>query len=30
MSDSSIAIKDLHTHQSSLEDIFVKLVSARR
>jgi ABC-2 type transport system ATP-binding protein len=29
MSDSSIAIKDLHTHQSSLEDIFVKLVSAR-
>jgi ABC-2 type transport system ATP-binding protein len=30
MSDSSIAIKDLHTHQSSLEDIFVKLVSTRR
>ncbi len=29
MSDSSIAIKDLHTEQSSLEDIFVELVSTR-
>jgi ABC-2 type transport system ATP-binding protein len=30
MSDSSISIKDLHTQQSSLEDIFVSLVSTRR
>jgi ABC-2 type transport system ATP-binding protein len=30
MSESSIAIKDLKTHQSSLEDIFVKLVSTRQ
>jgi ABC-2 type transport system ATP-binding protein len=30
MSDSSIAIKDLETHQSSLEDIFVSLVSTRQ
>jgi ABC-2 type transport system ATP-binding protein len=30
MSDSSISIKDLQTHQSSLEDIFVSLVSTRR
>jgi ABC-2 type transport system ATP-binding protein len=29
MSDSGISIKDLQTHQSSLEDIFVSLVSAR-
>lgn len=29
MSDAAIAIKDLQTHQSSLEDIFVSLVSAR-
>ncbi len=29
MSKSSIAIKDLQTHQSSLEDIFVSLVSTR-
>jgi ABC-2 type transport system ATP-binding protein len=29
LSDSSIAIKDLQTHKSSLEDIFVSLVSAR-
>ena len=29
MSDSAISIKDLQTHQSSLEDIFVSLVSAR-
>jgi ABC-2 type transport system ATP-binding protein len=29
MSDSSISIKDLQTHQSSLEEIFVSLVSAR-
>ena len=29
MSDSSISIKDLQTHQSSLEDIFVSLVSTR-
>jgi ABC-2 type transport system ATP-binding protein len=28
--DSSIAIKDLQTHQSSLEDIFVSLVSTRQ
>ena len=27
---SSIAIKDLQTHQSSLEDIFVGLVGRRR
>jgi ABC-2 type transport system ATP-binding protein len=27
MSEMSIAVKDLQTHQSSLEDIFVKLVS---
>jgi ABC-2 type transport system ATP-binding protein len=27
MSDLSIVVKDLQTHQSSLEDIFVKLVS---
>ena len=30
LSDSSIAIKDLRTHQSSLEDIFVSLVSTRQ
>jgi ABC-2 type transport system ATP-binding protein len=30
MSDSSISIKDLQTQQSSLEDIFVSLVSTRR
>jgi ABC-2 type transport system ATP-binding protein len=30
MSESSILIKDLQTHQSSLEDIFVSLVSTRR
>jgi ABC-2 type transport system ATP-binding protein len=30
MRESSIAIKDLQTHQSSLEDIFVKLVSSRQ
>jgi ABC-2 type transport system ATP-binding protein len=30
MSKSSISIKDLQTHQSSLEDIFVSLVSTRR
>ena len=30
MSESSIAIKDLQTHQSSLEDIFVSLVSTRQ
>jgi ABC-2 type transport system ATP-binding protein len=29
LSDLSIEIKDLQTHQSSLEDIFVKLVSER-
>jgi ABC-2 type transport system ATP-binding protein len=29
MSDSAISIKDLQTHQSSLEDIFVSLVSER-
>ena len=29
MSELSIVIKDLQTHQSSLEDIFVKLVSER-
>ena len=27
MSELSIAVKDLHMHQSSLEDIFVQLVS---
>jgi ABC-2 type transport system ATP-binding protein len=30
MSESSISIKDLQTQQSSLEDIFVSLVSSRR
>jgi ABC-2 type transport system ATP-binding protein len=30
MSESSISIKDLQTQQSSLEDIFVSLVSTRR
>jgi ABC-2 type transport system ATP-binding protein len=30
MSDSSIAIKDLQTRQSSLEDIFVSLVGSRQ
>ena len=30
MSEASISIKDLQTHQSSLEDIFVSLVSTRR
>jgi ABC-2 type transport system ATP-binding protein len=30
MSDLGIAFKDLHTRESSLEDIFVGLVSARR
>jgi ABC-2 type transport system ATP-binding protein len=30
MSESSISIRDLQTHQSSLEDIFVSLVSTRR
>jgi ABC-2 type transport system ATP-binding protein len=30
MSDASISIKDIQTHQSSLEDIFVSLVSTRR
>jgi ABC-2 type transport system ATP-binding protein len=30
MSESSISIKDLQTRQSSLEDIFVSLVSTRR
>ncbi len=30
MSELSISIKDLQTHQSSLEDIFVGLVSAQR
>jgi ABC-2 type transport system ATP-binding protein len=30
MSEASIAIKDLQTHQSSLEDIFVSLVSTRQ
>jgi hypothetical protein len=30
MSESSISIKDLQTHQSSLEDIFVSLVSTRQ
>ena len=30
MSDLGIAFKDLNTHQSSLEDIFVSLVSERR
>jgi len=30
MDELKIAIKDLQTHQSSLEDIFVKLVSERR
>ena len=29
MSELSIEIKDLQTHQSSLEDIFVSLVSER-
>jgi hypothetical protein len=29
MSASAIAIKDLQSHQSSLEDIFVSLVSTR-
>lgn len=29
MSGLAIAIRDLQTHQSSLEDIFVKLVSGR-
>jgi ABC-2 type transport system ATP-binding protein len=29
MSESAVAIKDLQTHQSSLEDIFVSLVSER-
>jgi ABC-2 type transport system ATP-binding protein len=29
LADSSIIIKDLQTRQSSLEDIFVKLVSER-
>ena len=29
LSEQSIIIKDLQTHQSSLEDIFVKLVSER-
>jgi ABC-2 type transport system ATP-binding protein len=29
MSDAAIGIKDLQTHQSSLEDIFVQLVSTR-
>jgi ABC-2 type transport system ATP-binding protein len=29
MSDSAISIRDLQTHQSSLEEIFVSLVSAR-
>jgi hypothetical protein len=29
MSELSIAIKDLETHQSTLEDIFVSLVSER-
>jgi hypothetical protein len=29
MSELLIVIKDLQTHQSSLEDIFVELVSAR-
>jgi ABC-2 type transport system ATP-binding protein len=29
MGELSIAVKDLHTHQSSLEDIFVELVSER-
>ncbi len=29
LSDLGIVIKDLQTHQSSLEDIFVKLVSER-
>ncbi len=30
LNDSSIIIKDLKTHQSSLEDIFVSLVSSRQ
>ncbi|HWS64059.1 MAG TPA: ABC transporter ATP-binding protein [Steroidobacteraceae bacterium] len=30
MSEASISIKDLETHQSSLEDIFVSLVSTRQ
>jgi len=30
LADCSIAIKDLQTHQSSLEDIFVSLVSTRQ
>ena len=30
MSDLGIPFKDLNTHQSSLEDIFVSLVSERR
>jgi ABC-2 type transport system ATP-binding protein len=30
MSEASISIKDLQTHQSSLEDIFVSLVSTRQ
>jgi ABC-2 type transport system ATP-binding protein len=30
MAESSIAIKDLQTHQSSLEEIFVSLVSTRQ
>jgi ABC-2 type transport system ATP-binding protein len=29
LSELGIVIKDLQTHQSSLEDIFVKLVSER-
>jgi hypothetical protein len=29
MSELSLPIKDLETHQSSLEDIFVSLVSER-
>ena len=29
MSDAGIEVRDIHTHQSSLEDIFVQLVSAR-
>ena len=29
MSELSIAVKDLQMHQSSLEDIFVELVSER-
>ncbi len=30
MSESAVSIKDLQTHQSSLEDIFVSLVSTRQ